>query len=150
MTLGASNGAEAQRKPPPAVWQRLNAAQRLQRFGVGLAWPVAMAVTPLWLAADSRPHLGCGFLALTGLPCPLCGGTHACAALVQGDVAAAWAANPGALGLLLVLLVLALQWALEGLAGWRRTRSWPWAGAAATQGVLAGLLLSWAVTLARL
>ena len=102
------------------------------------------------LAADSRINLGCGFLALTGLPCPLCGGTHACAALVQGDWAAAWAANPGAVGLLLVLALLALQWALEGAAGWRRTRAWPWGGAAAAHSVAGGLLLSWALALARL
>ena len=73
---------------------------------------LSLAATPLLLAADSRLplnlslnlNLGCGFLALTGWPCPLCGGTHACAALVQGDWAAAWAAKPGAVGLLLVQL----------------------------------------------
>lgn len=132
--------------------------QRLQRVGVGLAAPLVAAATPLLLAADSRLplnlslnlNLGCGFLALTGWPCPLCGGTHACAALVQGDWAAAWAANPGAVGLLLVLALLALQWALEGAAGWRRTRAWPWGGAAAARWVAGGLLLSWALALARL
>ena len=152
MTLCTSNCAEVQQPSAPAAWQRLDTAQRLQRFGIGLAVPLTAAATPLLLAADSRLniHLGCGFLALTGLPCPLCGGTHACAALVQGDWAAAWAANPGAVGLLLVLALLALQWVLEGVAGWRRRRPWPWASAVAMPLVLGGLLLSWAVTLARL
>lgn len=145
MALCTSNCAE-----PSAAWQRLDSTQRLQRLGAGLIGPAAAAATPLLLAADSRINLGCGFLALTGLPCPLCGGTHACAALVQGDWAAAWAANPGALGLLLVLALLALQWALEGVAGWRRRRPWPWASAVAMPLVMGGLLLSWAVTLARL
>ena len=145
MALCTSNCAE-----PPAAWQRLDFTQRLQRLGAGLIGPAAAAATPLLLAADSRLNLGCGFLALTGLPCPLCGGTHACAALVQGDWAAAWAANPGALGLLLVLALLALQWALEGAAGWRRSRAWPWGGAAAARWVAGGLLLSWATVLARL
>ena len=148
MGLCASNSSEAQRPQAPTAWVRLGAAQRVQRLAVGLAWPVAMAATPLWLT--SRLSLGCGFLALTGLPCPLCGGTRACAALVQGDWAAAWAANPGAVGLLGVLALLALQWVVEGGVGWRRTRPWPWAGAAAARWALAGLLLSWAVTLARL
>ena len=134
----------------PAAWQRLDSGQRWQRVGAGLAAPLLAAATPLLLAADSRLNIGCGFLALTGWPCPLCGGTHACAALVQGDWAAAWAANPGAVGLLLVLALLALQWALEGAAGWRRTRAWPWGGAAAAHSVAGGLLLSWALALARL
>lgn len=133
---------------PTALWQRLDAAQRVQRLGMGLAGPLAMAAAPLLLA--SGLGLGCGFLALTGLPCPLCGGTHACAALLQGDAAAAWAANPGVVGLLLVLALLALQWTAEGAVGWRRLRPWPWAGAAAARWVLGGLLLSWVVTLARL
>ena len=149
VTPSTSNSAKAS-----AAWQPLDRAQRLQRLGVGLAAPLVAAATPLLLAADSRLplhlNLGCGFLALTGWPCPLCGGTHACAALVQGDWAAAWAANPGALGLLLVLALLALQWALEGAAGWRRSRAWPWGGAAAARWVAGGLLLSWALALARL
>ena len=148
MSPCTSNCAEVPCPEAPSAWQRLGAAQRLQRVSVGLVGPLAMAVTPLLL--ESRLHLGCGFLALTGLPCPLCGGTHACAALVQGDGAAAWAANPGVVGLLLVLALLVLQWTLEGATGWRRTRPWPWTGAAAAQWVLGGLLLSWAVTLARL
>ena len=146
MRLCTSNSTEPQR--PQALWQRLGAAQRVQRLGVGLAWPLAMACAPLLL--QGRLNLGCGFLALTGLPCPLCGGTHACAALVQGDVVAAWAANPGVVGLLVVLALLALQWGVEGAAGWRRTNPWPWAGRAAARWVLGGLLLSWGVALLRL
>lgn len=131
-----------------ARWERLRSTQRVQRLGVGLAGPLALAGAPLLL--DGRLNLGCGFLALTGLPCPLCGGTHAATALVQGDAAAAWAANPGVVGLLLVLALLVLQWGVEGAVGWRRAHPWPWAGAAAVRWVLGGLLLSWAATLARL
>lgn len=115
---------------------------------MGLAWPLAMAAAPLWLQGPLQ--LRCGFLALTGLPCPLCGGTHAAAALVQGEWVAAWMANPGVVGLLLVLALLALQWSVEGVAGWRRVRPWPWGGAAAVRWVLGGLVLSWVVALARL
>lgn len=46
---------------------------------------------PLW-----RDHLvvACPLLQLTGLPCPTCGGTRALAALVSGDLGAAFAWNP--------------------------------------------------------
>lgn len=97
-----------------------------------------MVASPLLLQSPTR--LACPFLALTGLPCPLCGGTHACAALVQGDLPGAWAANPGAVGLLVLLCLLALQSVVEGTAG-RRLR--PWAGPIALRGVLVGLHVSW-------
>ena len=75
---------------------------------------------PLWLERHIGP--GCAFRAVTGLPCPLCGGTHACAAWVQGDWPGAWAANPGAVGLLVWMGLAAAQWGMEGLLGGRRVR----------------------------
>lgn len=129
-----------------AAWTPLARHERLQRLGLGLALPLAMAATPLWL--QQGVGIGCGFRALTGWPCPLCGGTHACAALVQGDWAGAWAFNPGAVGLLLWLLVLAAQALAEGGVGRRRPRRWPWAHPAVAGAVGGGLLLSWAARLA--
>jgi Protein of unknown function (DUF2752) len=58
----------------------------------------------------------CPFLALTGWQCPLCGGTRMGAALLHGDLAAAYAFNPLALVALAVLGALAAVWAVE-LAG---------------------------------
>src|SRR3989344_9059169 len=77
------------------AWQTLDGNARRLRLAFGLGWPLAMAATPWWLGQGGL-GLGCGFRALTGMPCPLCGGTHACAALVQGDWAAARGAHPGA------------------------------------------------------
>ena len=59
----------------------------------------------------------CGFLALTGIPCPLCGGTRACAALAAGDVGFAWQSNAGACVLLAVAVVHATVLACESMAG---------------------------------
>lgn len=128
---------------PEATASRLSPRQRALRLGAALAWPLAIASTPTWLRSGLGP--GCPFRALTGLPCPLCGGTHACAALVQGDWAGAWAANPGALG----LLALASLWVLQG-AGAAVTGHAPparWGGAWALRVVLAGLCLSWTAKL---
>jgi hypothetical protein len=56
---------------------------------------------------------GCGFRWLTGLPCPGCGGTHALAALGDGEPLAALACNPLVALLALGMVVLALAAALD-------------------------------------
>lgn len=131
------------------AWQPLDRSARRLRLAFGLGWPLAMAATPSWLGRGGL-GLGCGFRALTGMPCPLCGGTHACAALVQGDWAAAWAANPGALVLLLWLVLLAGQAVVEGAQGRRRVARWPWWHPAVLAAVGGVLVLSWLSRLAGL
>ena len=131
------------------AWQPLDGNARRLRLAFGLGWPLAMAATPWWLGQGGL-GLGCGFRALTGMPCPLCGGTHACAALVQGDWATAWAANPGALVLLLWLALLAGQAVVEGAQGRRRVARWPWWHPAVWTAVGGGLVVSWLSRLAGL
>ncbi len=133
----------------PPAWQPLDRSARLLRLAFGLGWPLAMAATPSWLGRGGL-GLGCGFRALTGMPCPRCGGTHACAALVQGDWAAAWAANPGALVLLLWLVLLAGKAVVEGAQGRRRVARWPWWHPAVLAAVGGVLVLSWLSRLAGL
>ncbi len=60
--------------------------------------------------------LPCAFRALTGWSCPFCGGTRMGAALLHGDLAAAYAANPLALAAVALLALLAACWTIE-LAG---------------------------------
>jgi hypothetical protein len=133
-------------RAPGGGWLPLSAAQRWQRLALGLAAPLAMAATPEWLRQGRS--LGCGFRALTGLPCPLCGGTHACAALVQGEWVTAWAANPGAVALLVWLLVCAATAAGEAAAGRRPARPWPWWRPGTLLGLAAIVLATWAARLA--
>ncbi len=89
----------------------LSAGERQWRSAVTLGWPVALLGAPLVLSLGRLPL--CGFRHLTGLPCPLCGGTRLCAALAQGDWAAAWAANPALLLMLGLLALQTAQWAME-------------------------------------
>ena len=78
----------------------------------------AMAAGCLLLAASritDKPHPLCLFRAVTGVPCPLCGGTTAAVAIGHLDVPAALTANPFAvvIGGLIGLgpLGLARRWA---------------------------------------
>jgi hypothetical protein len=70
----------------------------------------------------------CLLHATTGLNCPLCGATRMAAALLQGDLNAAWHFNPVVLvlGPLIGLAIgyQLLAWALEslGVARWQRIR----------------------------
>lgn len=128
---------------PETTASGLSPRRRALRLGAALAWPLALAATPAWLQSGLGP--GCLFRALTGWPCPLCGGTHACAALVQGDWVGAWAANPGALGLLALVSLWVLQGVGEAVAGHAQPARW--GGAWAVRAVLAGLGLSWVAQL---
>jgi Protein of unknown function (DUF2752) len=94
-------------------WRRPNREERQLAVVWGVAGAGALALRPLWLALV--PLLPpCPFRALTGIPCPSCGTTHAAIALLNGRVGAALAANPFATvagALFLAGAVLAPLWA---------------------------------------
>ena len=111
----------------------LGSADRPWRLAIGLVLPVGLALAPRFLALGDIPL--CAFKHLTDLPCPLCGGVRACAALAQGDLAQALLLNPG---LMPVLALAALHSGLmvaQAVSGRRLlvpgslTRAWQWAGA---------------------
>ncbi len=93
----------------------LSEPARQWRAATLLAWPLALAAAPLVLKFGDVPL--CLFRQLSGRPCPLCGGTHACAALVEGNLSAAWQANPGVLLLLTVAATHSIKLACEARAG---------------------------------
>lgn len=80
---------------------------------LGLAvFLVVVACLPF--TPQGLPYLPiCPFKGMTGLPCPLCGGTRAAHALLQGDLPRAIYLNPLALpvvaGLVMAILVLAYE-----------------------------------------
>jgi len=138
---------EARLPSPGPEAAPLSPAERQWRAVPLLGWPLVLGAAPLLLTTGVPL---CGFRHLTRQPCPLCGGTHACAALVQGDWAAAWAASPGALVLLLWLVLLAGQAVVEGAQGRRRVARWPWWHPAVLAAVGGGLAVSWVLRLAGL
>lgn len=64
----------------------------------GLGYAAFVSVTDLFLP--------CPFRLVTGLLCPGCGVSHLCLALLQLDLAGAWAANAGLMLALPVLILL--------------------------------------------
>lgn len=87
---------------------------------VGLACVGGIAGCGLGLSAlyaATGVGVPCPFFLATGWACPFCGTTRMGAALLQGDLAAAFAHNPVALVAVVVLGVLTLLWGLELLGG---------------------------------
>ncbi len=113
----------------------------------GVAAASALVLRPFWLAvAPLMP--ACPFRAITGIPCPTCGSTHAAVALMHGRLGAALAANP-------LATFAGIAFFAGGLAApvWAALR-WPvldvpaplprWLRAA----IVAALLASWAYLIA--
>ncbi|RUP34304.1 MAG: DUF2752 domain-containing protein [Curvibacter sp.] len=116
----------------------MSATAGFRRWTPGLlwlgAWPLAGGLSRALLQGESLTV--CGFRALTGQPCPLCGGTHLVHALTQWDWAAAWQAQSGLLPLLLGGWLL---WGWHALASTgRRPR-----GGALPRGLLWGATVFW-------
>ena len=113
--------------------RELPRAERQWRAVTTLAWPAMLGGAPLLLSRLSDVPI-CAFRGVTGRPCPLCGGTRACAALVEGNFLAAWQLNPGLMPLLALALAHTVQLAYEALAARRVSARWRigarlWAGA---------------------
>jgi len=59
----------------------------------GIAAAGSLLLRPFWLALGPLVP-ACPFRAITGVPCPTCGTTHAALALLNGRVGDSFAANP--------------------------------------------------------
>jgi hypothetical protein len=121
----------------------LSLPERQWRSALTLGWPMALLGAPLVLSLGDLPL--CGFRHVTGLPCPLCGGTRACAALANGSFLEALQLNPG----LMVLLTLAAAHSVQlGFEAWtgRRVQRWRM-GADAWRAGLVVLLAGWVLRL---
>lgn len=121
----------------------LSRPERQWRSVLVLGLPLALLGAAPVLSLGELPL--CGFRHLTGVPCPLCGGTRVCAALAQGDVLAAWQLNPGLVLLLALVAAHSLQIGFEAWTG-RRVQRWR-IGAPAWRAGLAVLLAGWGLRL---
>lgn len=98
---------------PPYVAGAFKASRGL--LGLGAFFVYGLSLSALYAALGVG--LGCPLRSLTGWDCPLCGGTRMGAALLRGDVAAAFGFNPVVLIGLVVLGVLGVLWIVEVLGG---------------------------------
>jgi Protein of unknown function (DUF2752) len=85
--------------------------------GAAAAYQATMGGTGLWLPCPLRT--------LTGVPCPLCGMTTAATELAAGELGAAMAANPFALLLAGLTLVMAVVMAARALGWLGPPAQWP-------------------------
>mgnify|MGYP002744625403 FL=1 len=97
------------------------------RIGLGIlmglsAVPGGLIVLRALTLPRSSPGLPdlCPLHRITGLWCPLCGGTRATRELIHGDVWAALGYNPFALVLEALVVLLVLRWLLAYARGLRR------------------------------
>lgn len=122
---------------------KLARPERQWRAAITLGWPMAIGATTALMSFEGSSL--CAFRHLSGQPCPLCGATHACAALLNGDTAAAWQANPGILPLLVLAMVHTAALVLEALSGRRIASKRLWTSA--WGGALSLLLAAWILRL---
>ena len=95
----------------------------------------------LALAAHAAGVVICPLKRFTGIPCPTCGTTRACVALLKGDVAGAFGLNPLATAAL--LLGPSVWWLSRG-------RTWPRAVRVfALAAAVPAVLLNWWYVLVR-
>ena len=104
--------------PEVSKWKR-----RASLVGTGLALSLAAAAMVRFPPERYAFYPECPFHAWTGLLCPGCGGTRAIAALLRGDLMAAWQLN----SLVVALLPFALAYgAVVAMRTWRGERArWP-------------------------
>lgn len=107
------------------VWSRIYAG------GVAVA-AIALIVTAAWLTPDSHrmgthQQLGlppCGFVTMTGLPCPTCGMTTAFADTVRGRVVAAVQAQAAGFVLAVFTMVAGVLGSAAVVTGKRISVNW--------------------------
>lgn len=111
-----------------------------------------MAATVAGAAVALRFAPACGFLSMTGRPCPLCGGNRSAACLARGDLAGAWEWNPSAIAWVTAAALVAGAWALEAASGraFARPSWWGRACASATAALAALTLGAWGARLSGL
>lgn len=93
-----------------------------RRVALRIAAVAAAAVLLAAVHLPWRPRTLCLFRAVTGLPCPFCGGTTAVVRLGQGDLRGALGASP-------VGVAMVAYWPFLGVVrppGWLRARRTRW------------------------
>ncbi len=84
---------------------------------LGMAGAGALVVLHLRDPHESGSYGFCPFLAVTGHPCPGCGGLRAVNELTHGDIVGALSSNLLAIGLLALLTVAWAAWAVRRARG---------------------------------
>jgi hypothetical protein len=99
----------------PPLWPR---QRQMRGLVCGLILLVLGGVALLPPVSKGIPGMApCVFHSLTGLPCPLCGGTRAASALLRGDLDRTMHLNALAFPAVALLLLLAILCGVEAVRG---------------------------------
>ena len=121
-----------ERLGPLVSWKRLDGAVgRVYALGVAIA-AAAIVITAARLAPDTHgmgthTQLGlppCGFLVVTGLPCPSCGMTTAYASTVRGHLLEAVRAQVAGAFLAAATIAAGVLGLVGAATGWRPAVNW--------------------------
>jgi hypothetical protein len=121
-----------ERLGPRLQWVRLDGAGgRAYAFGLALA-AAAILITAARLTPDvhgmgTHRQLGlppCGFVEVTGLPCPSCGMTTAFASTVHGHVLQALRAQVAGLAMAVGTILVGVFGLAGAITGWRPAVNW--------------------------
>ena len=130
-----------------ATYRPSSTPERMAVMGAALV-PAALAYPTVHALTGFAPV--CPLRAVTGVPCPFCGGTTSATALADGRLSDALAANPFVPALAVVLAGALLLLAARALGWAAPPRSWP-RDRQRTGALVAGALVatSWLFQLAR-
>ena len=84
---------------------------------VGIILSVLLVLTGCYFSGSAIFQWPCVFHAVSGLPCPLCGGTRAACAILHGDLKSALRLNATAIPAMVTLIVGGCLCAWETLRG---------------------------------
>jgi hypothetical protein len=109
--------------PAAAVAYRPSSTPERMALAAAALVPAAIAYPAVHAATGFAP--ACPLRAVTGVPCPFCGGTTAATALADGRLGDALAANPFVPALAVVLAGVLLLVVARALGRVAPPRSWP-------------------------
>jgi hypothetical protein len=90
---------------------------------IRIAMAGLVGAAAVWPLLPVHPPFRCPLRSVTGIPCPFCGMTRACVAVMHGHLGTSLSFNPGGIFVIAIAIVLVFRPRLISLL---RGRAWFW------------------------